>query len=127
MVHERTPPEQVAHLVRLFHRGIICPSEMWRQIADTLRPDNVTDILDSLPDETKEQLLVAWIDRPPAAYIAQPGTYSEAAEYQAVCVPIVRWCEERIPNSQPPAEPDGWIRVRIEGDVVRRVPDATSP
>ncbi len=42
----RTPEEQVAHLVRLWRRGIICPGELWNQIHDLFGEGGVAAGLD---------------------------------------------------------------------------------
>jgi len=118
MTQRREALEQVSHLVRLHHRGIICPSEMWLQMVEALTPATATAVLDSLPADAKEQLLAAWIERPPAAYICKPG-WAAADDFQAKCVQIVRWCEVNGPRQESPTEPDWLIRVCVRDAVVR--------
>lgn len=119
MPHQRTPVEQVSHLVKLYHRGIICPTHMWDEIAEALTPENATAVLNSLSPEVKEQLRDVWIGRPPAAYIPRADFPHYTPEFQATCVQVVRWCEASGPLDRP-TEDDGLIRVCIENGVVQR-------
>lgn len=112
MAAPRTPTEQVAHVIRLHHRGVICPTEMWMNIADALTPTTANSVLESLPEDVKLQLREVWLERPPAAYVRHTG-----AELQAVCVQVVQWCEASGPLDRP-LEPDGLIRVCVNNGVV---------
>ena len=119
MGQRREPLEHVIHVIGLFHQGALCPSEMWMQIAESLAPATAAAVLDSLPQREKERLRAVWLAYPPAAYIARPVPEPGEAAFQAVCAEVVRWCEASGPLLQTPAEPDGLIRVRVEGGVVR--------
>lgn len=118
MTQPREPREQVSHLIRLFHRGIICPSEMWRQIAWALTSATATEVLESLSAEVKEQLQMVWLERPPAAYIQKPDAASEEKDWPDVCAQVVRWCQANFPMPDAPDHDDGWIRVHVVDGVV---------
>ncbi len=119
MVQPRTIPEKVSHAVRGYHRGVIGPSLMWLSIADLLTPSTATAVLDSLPQEVKEQLLSVYCERPPHAYIVRFPLNPEEEDFRAVCVQVVLWCESNGPVQEVPTQPDGLIRVCVEGDFVR--------
>ena len=119
MTQPREPREQVNHLIRLYHRGVICPSEMWRQIAWALTSATAADVLESLPAEVKEQLQVVWLDRPPAVYV-EGADPSPEEDWSEVCAQIVRWCQANFPMPDAPDHDDGWIRVHVLDGVVQR-------
>ena len=116
---QRAPRENVAHLVGLYHRGIICPTEMWLSLTRALTPATATGVLDSLPPDAKEQLRTVYRERPPAAYIERPPMAPGDPEFRAVCVQVVRWCEAGEDPSKAYAGADGLIRVKVEDGVVR--------
>src|SRR5262245_8849143 len=97
MSQQREPRDQVIHAVKGYHRGHIGPSLMWLSIANALTPATATTVLDSLPQDVKQQLRAVWLERPPAAYIQQPGSTQGGEDFQAVCVEVVRWCEASGP------------------------------
>ena len=84
MGSELEPPDAVRHAVRLYHRGIICPAEMWFQVAGVLTPASAAGILDSLPAETRQQLRAVFADRP-----SLPGD----SEIAPIVAAIVAWLE----------------------------------
>jgi hypothetical protein len=111
--------EQVIQVIWDFRRGVFCPSEMWMQVAEILTGTSGAAILDSLPRHTKERLCAVWLAYPPAAYIARPSAEPGEMAFQATCAEVVRWCEANSPPREGPAEPDGLIRVRVEGGLVK--------
>jgi hypothetical protein len=115
---QRELRDRVSHTVRGYHRGILGPSPMWLSIADALTAATATVVLDSLPQDVKDQLRAVWLERPPHAYIQQPGSAQGGDDFQAVCVAIVRWCEASSPLDRP-TQPDGLIRVCVEDGVVK--------
>lgn len=118
MKTSRDPADFVAHIVRLHARGIICPSEMWMQMAEHLNPENATTVLDALPEERRSELLSVFVERPPAAYIEQPTREAFSPALRNVCVQVVNWCQCRIDPQHLPTEPDGMIHVRVENGAV---------
>lgn len=118
MVDRSQPREFSGHLIGLHHRGIICPSEMWRQLADALTPANATGVLDSLSSETQGWLHEVFLGRPPSVYIERDPLAPEKEDYRAVAVQIVRWCEVHAPFAAMPTEPGGLIRVKVEHEKV---------
>ena len=129
MDQQREPRDRVIHAVTGYCRGNCGPSLMWLSVAEALTPASAAAILDSLPQEVKEQLRGVYLDRPPHAYIARSPLQPGDEDFQAVCVQIVRWCEASGPPTELPSEPDGLVRVRVEGSVVRewRAWDDPSP
>lgn len=118
MNQQREPKEQVSHVIGLYHRGILGPSVMWMGIADLMTPSTATAVLDSLREKAQEQLLAAYGERPPHAYIARTPAEPGDEDFQAVCVQVVRWCEARRPLDRP-SEADGLTRVFVEDGVVK--------
>lgn len=118
MTSKREPKEQVSHVIGLHSRGILGPSAMWLGLAEQMTPATATAMLESLRDEVQEQLLTAYHERPPHAYVARTAAELEDADFQAVCVQIVRWCEARRSLDRP-SQPDGLIRVCIQDGVVK--------
>jgi hypothetical protein len=118
MSQQRDPRDQVIHAVRGYHRGHTGPSLMWLSIANALTPTTATAVLDSLPQDVKEQLRAVWLDRPPHAYIARSPSEPGDEDLQAVCVQVVRWCEANGPLDRP-SQPDGLVRVWVQDGVVR--------
>jgi hypothetical protein len=116
---QRAPREEVAHMVGLYHRGIICPTEMWVSITRALTPANTTGVLDSLPPDAKEQLRAVYLERPPAVYIERPPMAPADPDYRSICVQVVRWCEESEDPLRSHPGADGMIHVKVEDGVVR--------
>lgn len=114
---QRTASEQVAFMARSHYRGILCPSECWRQSAYALTPATATKILDGLSPEAQEHLLAMYRNRPPIAYVHDCAAQPAGSDFRAVCVQIVNWCESQSPTVLPP-EPDGIISVRVENGTV---------
>ena len=56
MTPERTPSEFVVHVARLFHRGVICPTETWHQIHGATEDLNAVALFDKL-DEPQQTLV----------------------------------------------------------------------
>ena len=119
MGQTRQPRDHVSHVVKLYHRGIICPSEMWLSLAEALSPATATVVLESLPEDVKVQLRAVYLGCPPAAYIEPPFPVSEDEAFRAVCVQVVRWCEASGRAPEAPEGPDGLIRVRVKGGRVQ--------
>jgi len=55
-------PEFIIHIARLYHRGIICPTEAWQTIAEANR--DVVRLLDSLKPIEQELIRRIHDDRP---------------------------------------------------------------
>lgn len=53
---ERTPSEFIVHVARLYHRGVICPTETWNQIQDATADLNAVALFDEL-DEPQQTLV----------------------------------------------------------------------
>ena len=105
-------------MAKAHHRGILCPSECWRQIAAALTPAAATSVLEGRGLDARQWLLEMYRDRPPIAFVTDCEQPTVNPDYEAVCVQIVEWCEAKSPTELP-AEPDGIIRVRVdEGTVV---------
>jgi hypothetical protein len=58
------PIENVHHAATLYHRGIICPAEMWNRITDPLTTQTAVTILDGLPVNLQDTLRRAYAERP---------------------------------------------------------------
>jgi hypothetical protein len=95
---------------------LICPTEMWLLVAESLRPSDATEVLEALPPEIKDRLRDFYRGLPPAAYIQPDPPRPDEAERQAVYVQVVRWCEAEGP---PPEYFPGIISVCIEDGVVK--------
>ena len=57
----RSPKESVLHFAKLFHRGVICPTETWNKIFEETENSDVVAVLNSLDPE--EQMLIRGIHR----------------------------------------------------------------
>jgi hypothetical protein len=112
----RKPVKQISHIIRVYSRGIICPSEMWMLIADVLTPTIAVAILNSLPQESKDHLLRVWLEYPPAVYIHRSAEVPGNREFQSTCARIVRWCELIAPPADDSTQTPGIIRVRDVGE-----------
>jgi len=44
--------------------GVICPAEMWAQLADVLSRGDVNEILDTLPPDLQAELRESYRERP---------------------------------------------------------------
>jgi hypothetical protein len=104
-------------MAKAHHRGILCPSECWRQIAEALTPATATAILDGLAPEPRQWLLEMYQDRPPIAFVQDCAASTATDEFRATCVLIVTWCEAQSPTELP-SEFDGIIRVRPENGTI---------
>jgi hypothetical protein len=97
MQYRRTPQEQVAKVLTLCHRGLICPTEMWLQLAECLKPAAATAVLHSLPEDFKEQLRATAREWPPASaysdYIKEAGSVLRDEDLRTVCLQVIHWCE----------------------------------
>ena len=83
---DRTPAEFVIHVAQLFHRGIICPSETWRQIHDADASSSVTAIFDSLDDAARTLVLDIHRERPESL------KFLSATEPDSDFSAMLEWC-----------------------------------
>ena len=58
------PTESVSRAARLYRCGVLCPAELWNQVADHLVPDDVRPVLDGLPEDLRLVLRTAYGERP---------------------------------------------------------------
>ncbi len=61
---DRSPPEMVVHAARLFHRGIICPTETWNVINDATANVDIVAILDGLDPVARDAVRGIHDERP---------------------------------------------------------------
>ena len=80
------PIESVRHAVGLHTRGIICPAEMWYQIASVLTAETTSAVLDAMPLSMQDKLREIYFDR-----ASLPGD----EEFISVFKQIARWCGSR--------------------------------
>ena len=64
MTPERTPSEFVVHVARLFHRGVICPTETWNQIHDATVGLNAVALFDKLDEPQQTLVRGIYLERP---------------------------------------------------------------
>ena len=48
--HHRTRPEAVVFAAKLYHSGVVCPSEAWRMINDAVGDLELPTLLDARPE-----------------------------------------------------------------------------
>ena len=81
--------------IRLFERGVICPSEMWWGLFCELSASDVDSFLNDLEPSLQEFLLGEYAGE--AEYRFQPEWYSKLFEQERVTLlKIGRWCESRL-------------------------------
>lgn len=73
------------------HQGIICPAEMWHQVADRLTTRNVATVLDGLPVDLQHVLRRAYAER--------PWSLRSDARDNEVRLEVERWCGRCDPES----------------------------
>ena len=86
MPPERTPMEHVIHVARLYHRGVICPTETWNVIYDGTEHLDVVALFRELADD--EQDLVRGIHR------ERPGSLENLAHSKpdSQFPAMLAWC-----------------------------------
>ena len=84
MINQREPTAFVQHAIDVYHRGYVCPAEMWFQIASVLTPQSATAALEALPPDAQEQLRSVFADRP-----SLPSDPSLADVVEQITV----WCQ----------------------------------
>lgn len=78
----------VVRMSKLFHRGIICPSEAWNQIGEATSIERLMLILDSLPQSDQEA--VRGIHR------KRPESLTHLAANDSRFQVILDWCLEAV-------------------------------
>ena len=61
---EPGPAEQIAHIVGLWQRGIICPGETWNQMIDATEGYNLVTVLATCEPGTQATIRALYTDRP---------------------------------------------------------------
>ena len=73
-------------MAKLFHRGIICPSETWRQIHDVDASSSITAIFDALDDAGRALVLGIHRERPNSL------NFLSEAEPESKFPAMLEWC-----------------------------------
>jgi hypothetical protein len=83
-----TPDRFVVRVAGLYHRGVICPSEAWNQIATAIDESPVKEFLAQLSTEERQSLLRLYDERPLSlAHLAEK--YDSPKEQ---FLNLLRWC-----------------------------------
>lgn len=70
-------------IVLHFKMGVICPAEMWAQLADALSRGDVNAILDALPPRLQAELRESYRERPLSFWVLRGNPLRRQ---------IKRWC-----------------------------------
>ncbi len=85
------PDAHLLRMVQLYRDGIICPGELWNQMAEPLSGRNVACLLNDLPTDLKTVLRAAYWDRFVFSETKDTGNH----EYQQ----FVEWCRTNFPSA----------------------------
>ena len=64
MTPERTPSEIVVHVARLYHRGVICPTETWNQIHAAIVDLDAVSLFNELDEHEQALMRGIHLERP---------------------------------------------------------------
>jgi len=84
---KRTPAEVVVRAAKLFHRGVICPTEAWNLINDATSDLDVVVLLDGL--ESSDQELVRGIHKERPESLRHLAASREDSHFPA----LLHWCK----------------------------------
>ncbi len=85
--------------------------------------ETATEILNSLPQFTKNQLGETWIRHPPVAYTLIQNPSPGDREPQAVAVRIVEWCEKNWPAPDMSTASADLVHVCVRNGKVVKIKD----
>jgi hypothetical protein len=81
--------------MKLFRRGVICPTEMWMPLFENLTPDEVDAFLDGVDDELQQLILDEYTGL--ASYRFEPIWIEQYAFAERDTVLAIKeWCEKRL-------------------------------
>ncbi len=80
----RTPIEKVVHAANLYHRGVICPAESWREINRATTGLDLRTLLDALSANDQELLRSMHRER--------PLSLESLAEENSQFATLLKWC-----------------------------------
>ncbi len=95
MQKDTTSHQQLAGLISLFKRGIICPSLMWIPLFEELASNDVQPFLDGL--DSKLQAFILEEYQGLASYRFLPSWYMDyPISTRETILAIKQWCENRL-------------------------------
>ncbi|MEW4453785.1 hypothetical protein AB1L30_14015 [Bremerella sp. JC817] len=63
-MNENSPASFLQKIVQAYDAGIICPAEVWNQVADCLNDCDVETVLNNCTKPTRQALVRIYADRP---------------------------------------------------------------
>ena len=78
--------ESVLHVADLYHRGVICPAETWRQIHGAFAGADPREALSNFTSSDRTRVVAIYRDRPES--LQRLASSSKGSGYAA----ILNWC-----------------------------------